>query len=443
MTENTSSIFINKYLFINNQESPESKKIYKNFKKNNLQNCLINKQYRNNFETKSIRILLDYLNEFKKSMKYNKNYPNYIGVVTDKVTINQNLCIIPQPPNESDILCLQSDISSYDFSDSENDKFWTRTKISDSMNFIINIKSLNIIINNLKESSNWDEFILKLNNLKIYSIIPNVMSSLNQYKLTLDDKNGSFYDNFAKQLSSIPTTNYRNLVNQFNSKYESLSIDKRAALYPNISLVCIPTDKDSFVDLMCSFLKLDYPKDRLELIVVDDLNLNKELSGIIPEDKRIKMLNLNKSDVPLGYKLNMAIKYASYDLIFNCFSSNLYFSKNFTELIRCFIISGKDILLSRDTGYIKTVENNKKGYVSKVCDLANMIYTKKIWKVLEYENEENDQLRLIYKFIITRSNCANFIPFLYFSLKKQDPVDFEVLQELPFDIDDLILRDSF
>ena len=48
-------------------------------------------------------------------------------------------------------------------------------------------------------------------------------------------------------------------------------------MLPSISIICIISDIPKFIHLLHTFLKLDYPIDKLELIVIDHLNIEKKI----------------------------------------------------------------------------------------------------------------------------------------------------------------------
>jgi hypothetical protein len=198
-------------------------------------------------------------------------------------------------------------------------------------------------------------------------------------------------------------------------------------LLPCVTLICILTDLNKFIHTLYTFLKLNYPKDKLELIIVDDLNLEKKLKQILPNDARFRYINVNKKPkhdnkgkdtndsikFPLGYKLNIGVKYAKHNLIGHFFDTNLYIPENFKNIVKSFVISGKDALLSNESGYY--IESSKESHVSMASDLANMLYIKDFWNFYKFENQESDKYVILHKFITFRTDVILYIPFLYYS----------------------------
>ena len=194
-------------------------------------------------------------------------------------------------------------------------------------------------------------------------------------------------------------------------------------------------------------MKIDYPRDKLQLLVVDDQDADKRLKGILPNDSRIKILNITQKDkeqvlktFPTGYKLNIANKYASHDLIFHFFDTNVYAVDNFKSLIKGYIVSKKYALTSVDTGFL-----NEKSLVAKIPDLANLLYHKQFWKACSFDEKEDDSIVLMKKFFAGRYACFGFVPFIQCSFKMGAPYSSKH-KELPFSLKHLVpksTRESF
>ena len=342
------------------------------------------------------------------------------GIIFDTNIIIHDITCIPNTPSNYDILCLESDIISYK-SSSDSLLYWSKVNIKRCGNFIINGYSIEKVLNIIKVSKNMNDFFDKLNNLNIFSITQNHFSEhvdnhvhdplIINKKLTQDEiitydskLANEFYEN----------TNKLNLI-------ATHSLEKRVIkeeLLPKISLICPFSDKNKMFHALLSFLKLDYPRELLELVIVDDTNSEKELN--LPQDKRIKLLNINNTKapgepLPLGYKLNVGVKYASHDLILHWFDTNNY-CINLRQLISHLIISNKSCVMSIDTCVY-----NKSGHLTvNVPDISNCLYTKKFWRLCSFEDVSHNftiPLDLVYKWIFYRHKEISFIPFIYMSFK--------------------------
>lgn len=253
-----------------------------------------------------------------------------------------------------------------------------------------------------------------------------------EYKTKQNALRQLYYD----KIQNIDTTPLAPL--NFNiSKFNSHNL-------PCVSLILPYTTQDNLYHAIITFLKLDYPSYKLELIIVDDTDSEKKYKHMVPNDSRIRIVNIKNKNNPddlllVGYKLNAGIKYASNDIIMHFFDTSNY-SLNLKETIIQFLISDKLCLMSNKSGIFPNNEEN-------IPDLANMIYFKYFWKANLWEDQESLEIALLYKFIIHRLNCIGFIPFIKmsFSLKPRYDLDYH-FQELPFKLDLIVhtkLRESF
>lgn len=446
---------VNKYVFLTTSDSKCYKKCKKKLIKNNSWKYFTYKEVINTDQY--IHCLLDYFKEIlRKGDKTIKN----IGVLLDNCTILADITNLVNIPENYDILCLNADVKQYDWKDKGNNIYWNKILINDTLNFVINYESIEKVINLLKKCTDWKDFINNVNeNLFIYTVSGGLLSeNNNQYiHFPLEKYNSKTTSENEKQLIlDTNETQYVNYLEKFPKtvidikKVDKLSINNE--LLPPISLICPFTDKDQFFNIVYTFLKLDYPSDKLELVVIDPSKSDKYLKRMLPEDSRIKILNIgNKNDetinVSLGYMLNLGVKYSKYDLICHFFDSNFYVWQSFSAMVKYYLFSDKDVMLSCDTGVYG--KNYSKMHIP---DIANMMYKKSFWKVLPFNSHESNKYRLIYKFIYNRFSCVAQLPFIlwsfYLNNKNSNNELFGNVKLLPlgFNLEKLIpitLRESF
>jgi len=74
-----------------------------------------------------------------------------------------------------------------------------------------------------------------------------------------------------------------------------------------------------------SFQNFVYPKEKLEWVIVDDSDNGEWLTDILPVDKRIKYVKINTtSKIPIGYKRNLCVKYATHDYLVHMDDDDYY-----------------------------------------------------------------------------------------------------------------------
>lgn len=360
--------------------------------------------------------LLDTL--YKSLLACKKKHVSEYGIILDTNVIVHDITYIPLPPKTYDILCLESELESYK-NVHEKSIYWTPTNIINTGNFIINGSSIDKILNIIKSSKNINHFYKNLNNINIFTIT--------QTHLSEKEKN-YIHDPLIinKKLTEQDIINYDSkLSKEFYNKFQNLNLtpDKlhykyiQNTLLPKISLICPFTNKNKLFHTLLTFLKLDYPQNLLELIIIDDTNSEKDLN--LPEDKRIKLININNTNdtdnLPLGYKINVGVKHSTHNIIMHFFDTNIY-TLNFKKLISHFILSNKSCMTSIDTG----IYNNNLNDIIKLPDLANCIYTKDFWKKLSFEEISHNFITnsdLTYKWLSYRHKEISFLPFIYISFK--------------------------
>lgn len=422
--ENTVS-FITNYLFIHKKKSENSKKLKRQFNKKYdfYKNNITINSYIHDFNNESLILLSNYL---KKNISKDDGF---YGVITDDNKILQDILIIPKLPDDWDILCLQSDIKEYDFSNSNNNIYWSFSKINDTKNFVINGKSINKILNIIKKCKTWEDFINETNtNAKIF---------------TINDRQLSKSTNIKSNTHNLNLLNENLLTNKFDEIFNNMTnLDKYKSL-PSISLISVVSDNHAFFHTIYTFLKLYYPKEKLQLIIVIDDNL-KFNEKLLPKDDRINIINVtNKNEknqlLPLGYKLNAGIKYAKYNLISHFFDTNNYKIKHLFNLVKCYMSSKTDCILSIDTGILSKKSNNS--FIKKIPDICNMFYRKEFWFACHFDNYIDDKVNLLNKFAYFRSNCLSYIPFMNWSFKIDEELnkhDNDNVTQLPFALTSIV-----
>jgi hypothetical protein len=394
--------------------------------------------------------LLDTLSKALVSSK--KHHANEYGVILDTNIIVHDITYVPIFPDKYDILCLESELDSYKKS-SDNSLYWSPTNILSSGNFIINGSSVDKVLDIIKSSKDITQFYKNLNKLNIYTVTQTHFSEAEKHYI---------HDPLVinKKLSENDILQYESkLAHEFYDKFVSLNllVDKLQTvnitdnLLPKVSLICPFTDKTKFFHTLLSFLKLDYPRHLLELVIIDDSNSEKELN--LPEDKRIRLINIdnkNNDVLPFGYKLNVGVKHSSNDLILHFFDTNNY-NLNLRKLVSHFILSKKECTMSFDNGlYNKTLGN---GRYAKLPDLANCLYTKDFWRKCSFEEISHNfviKSDLVYKWVSYRHKEISFLPFVYMSFKLIEDTNtnkvFIPMNECPLNLSTLVdkkIKESF
>jgi len=470
-----------KFLFISGNDLDNTKKIKKHLKRKNL--------------IKHFCIAKDSFVESLKSFLVEnlKRENDFVYVLTDsnRIVVRDFMNLPSVPNGEWDILYLECDVQSYDYKQSST--FWCKTTAFDSGHFVINTKSIRNILSILKESKTRNDFFKLVNHkmLNTFTITQLFYSqnkqnyirfpgerfdskhtTMSEKREILKDYSKSAFQHLGKL--KIKECNYADYIDVFQRQYARMSDEQRYVVLPHISFICVVTDIKRFGHILYSYFKLNYPRDKTELIVIDDVHRKDDprIASLLPNDQSIKYINIysnNKASeetsdaqhtqhtqhtkhaseetsdaqhtqhtkhaseetsdqkhaseekqdegikYPLGYKLNIALKYSSYSVVCHLFDTNNYFVDSLRNIVKCFVMSGKDLLLSGDSAEYNLATH--KSYLSDVPDIANMMYTKDFWKLYNFDQGSGDNNVLVHQWICFRSECVAKIPFMHWSFK--------------------------
>lgn len=442
-------LFISKYLFLYNSNSQNAKRLKRKFNKKKILPLFHTKEYKQ-FDEDAVKLLQDFL-KVSKSQGTNE----HIGFISDACVVQNNIVNIPPPPLSWDILCLQSQITQYNFKNKDNNIYWCESKVANTCNFIINNNFIENLLYMLKECTTWTKLMEQLNKrAQIFSVTQYTFSEHeSEYinvpfdriysKTTNQQERDILWDRVALDCEDV-------LRNDTSIKLNSASWHTNVTIsenvkqnLPKVSCVCVVSDANKTFQVLMTFLKLDYPSDKLELVLVDDIDAEKKLKNILPNDPRIKMVNLTKKDpktgelmrLPFGYKLNMGVKYASHNMIFHLFDTHVYVPSKFCNVIGTFLMSGRELCMSIDSGLYG--KNSDESFVNDVPDIGNAVYFKNFWKVRPFNEKQDISSILVYHFVKARTMCGMFLPFVTMSFKVLDQMSSEkkeTYKKLPFNL---------
>lgn len=438
------------YLLISREKSDNGKRLQKRFRRNKISKLFEYSYYKSDFKTESLRLISKFLSDIKtKQRSFSYKNPNYLGVLTDdNVVLIQDFLSIPEFPDKWDIVFLEYTLDKINYN--SGNIAWKRVEVFDSRHFLINPYSLDKVQSVIKSSKNWNEFIKNLSGLNVYGIQNMFFSEPLSRNIKITDKSltdkslteTTQFELIKNDSTNCEMLNYKELISKFDIIRDRYTPDKLYNIYPSISFICCITDTKLFLHTLYTFLSLDYPTDKIELIIVDDTDAEKRLKKYLPNDARLRFVNI-KPKTPnsdsytfsLGYKLNLATKYCKYDLLCHLFDTNVYFKNNFKNIIECYILSNKSVLTSIDSHSYNP--NSKNNFVKRIPDLGNMIYTKQFWSSFNFKDKITEKHLLAYEFTKFRKQLIGYIPGIEwsFNIVKDDYVN---LNKLPFDLIDLL-----
>lgn len=367
--------------------------------------CLTDKQSRNYkrikrkcikkytyVKMKHAKSVEDYLHTLK-SMYVDKS-DFHMGIVCDNVYAYGDQYSLPELPDKWDVLFLNYQISEYNWG-GNNTPYWVESKVSGTFEFIVNNNIKKDFLKRIRSSDEknaidtWDKFINLLNSYgNTYTLTQYPLSEINSvmYKNIQSDRMFCF-DELECQLD------------RYNRLTSGMTNTERYLMLPSVSLLYPITDVSKIANMIYSFMSLEYPKDKLELVIIDTVGAEKYFKGVIPEDKRIKIVKMsNKSNgkMTIGYQLNIAVKYATKDLL-------------------CGFMDGVDDVCDLEYYPVDYVNILVKNFLMTRAEcivgdnIKTIVYSKRFWKVMSFVEDTNDISELLYNFTYMRKNVVKHV----------------------------------
>lgn len=190
---------------------------------------------------------------------------------------------------------------------------------------------------------------------------------------------------------------------------------------PTVSILTPTYNRKVFTDLMLrNWNSIDYPRDKLEWIIVDDSDNGKELDENLFKGKNIRYIRF-KQKLPLGKKRNFVASLAKNEILVHMDDDDFYPSESVIARV-------KTIILSKDkqcVGCTKTLcydlinDQTFEAYDPSDTDPnlpctiseSSLAYTKNFWKYQQYNN--SDKFAECIEFIMDRHHQIITIPYIF------------------------------
>lgn len=186
--------------------------------------------------------------------------------------------------------------------------------------------------------------------------------------------------------------------------------------FPKVSILTPTGNRHHFVRLMLrNWNAIDYPKDKLEWVIVDDGDTPMFPSK--PTDPRIKYVYLNKK-LPLGKKRNFTACLATGEYLVHMDDDDFYPAESVVARIKVLLVSNKDCIgcnktLCYDLLRDQTFEAFDAGPNGLPCTISEstLAYSKKFFKEKQFRDEDT-QAECI-EFLKDRYDRAITIPYIF------------------------------
>ena len=408
-------------------EKENRTKLKRNARKKNWLNLLNFVAETSNMKKSQNRIANSHLKAITEAKDKKEQH---ILIISDNSKFLVHPFSIPDPPKDYGVCYLIGDTLKQEkfTKETKKDKYWNIGEFTGTEAYIVSNKIFDKLIEEAKKSmkdtilwSNWLTEFCRENEIKTYLQKEYIITTNNIEKTP----HKLHQINMIKEEGEDDTVEY------------SLELDKMESYddLPKISLITPIQNPKFFFMLLMNFYKLDYPKDKLEWVIVDDTpehfdasqGGNTITSLIPPEEERIKYLRCNVKDkqrISLGKKLNLAINYASNDYFIHFFEKNYYPYESImvrTRALMSYEKKGVHCIGSTDIGVYNYKDNVS--FINETKDIhdhktilyePSMAYTRSFWEFMPFnEFLLNDNHRNIVSIPFTtgRYNLLLDIPY--------------------------------
>ena len=362
-----------------------------------------------------------------------RKYPDSdLLIVKDTQFFIDSPFCLPKPLPDYSILYLNGDITELGENVSiELDRYYQSALVENSGCYIVAHDYVKEFYENYKNKANGKECVKE--DIKKSFFLKSTYVVDNEKAVGLED---------IKTPEFLDYINSDSLIVSPNKKPETINLklneDTPDSELPNVTLITpisstSPEDKSLFFMTVIQFYKLDYPKDKLDWIIVDDTPEESpvQITDFLPKDKpdqRIKCIKCSPTkdstyiSVSLGKKLNVACNYASSDYFIHFFEKTFYPPNTIFHRLN-YLMSGEYNCVGTTNMGIYNIPNgvsvSKREFDKKnhpvILYEPSMAYTKQFWKLgpfHEYLQNDNHQNIVCILFIFKRYNLVLDIPFM-------------------------------
>lgn len=228
---------------------------------------------------------------------------------------------------------------------------------------------------------------------------------INNFKINLDilSKYSKNVDNGKLTVSSflVPHMDNEGKISLPKLSYEDL---------PYVSIVTITKNRRSIFELpIRNFYEFEYPKDKLEWVIIDDGDDN--LKSVLPVDKRIKYVRY--TDISsLCQKRDIGVQQSSYDIIAFMDDDDYYFPCSIYSRVALMMHYRRDCIGCTTLGIYDIVDDSSFLNVSSTISEASLAFSKSFWKKRQFGTKDHNYGEA-YVFINGREKEVINMPYFF------------------------------
>jgi hypothetical protein len=325
---------------------------------------------------------------------------------------------LPSPPPDWDMLyfggTVRNNLGAFN-------KDWTRVRTWTTHAYMINMKNKELV-KDILEARNYEMeidnyYIEKIHNkYKCYMITPMMIVQKEGYSDI--EKSNVNYDFMEKSLFGFMKPQHEIDDNgNYILKLSEISDEN----LPKISIITPTYNRRNIFPLpIKNFLETNYPKDKMEWIIVEDNDKNvsnvKDLISSLSNIYNIKYISVERDNYPItiAEKRNIGVENASGEIILHMDDDDYYFPEHAIARVKLLLkYTDKEIIGSSKLGAYNIITENSSFISDGELSLseASMGYWKKTWEKQKFDN--NQKLGEFRSFIQNRFDKIIDIPYTF------------------------------
>ncbi len=334
----------------------------------------------------------------------------YVMILEDDLQFSQNLHNIVLPNEEWSMLYLGGTLTS---NIGESDAPWVRIKDCwTTCGYIVHASLYDKIIADLQTyEDEVDRYYVEniQHDYPCYLINPILVKQRNDYS-DIEQRNVNY------DVDTVLRNPYQEARHEIKNKQYILKTDNIPdEALPNVSIITPTRDrKELFLLALNNFYNTDYPAQKLEWIIVDDANKENRIQPLLPDDDRIKYIELDvEQPLPVSQKRNIAIQNASNDILLHMDDDDFYYPQHVLSRVKALLSNKVKCIGSTELGCYNVLNKTsfKVGDIHSVLAEATMCYYKSFWK--ERQFFERVKAGEAIHFLKSREREVAQIPFTY------------------------------
>ena len=335
---------------------------------------------------------------------------SYVMILEDDLQFSQNLYKLPEFPEDWNMLYLGGTLTS---NIGESNDPWVKIKDCwTTCGYILHSSLYDKVIQDLQTyQDEVDRYYVEeiQHQYPCYLVNPIVVKQRNDYS-DIEQRNVNY------DVDTVLRNPYQEARHEIKDKQYILKTDDiPEENLPSVSIITPTRDrKELFLLALNNFYNTEYPSGKLEWIIVDDAKEENRVKTILPEDTRIKYLELDvEVPLPVSQKRNIAVQNASNDIILHMDDDDFYYPQHVLSRVKSLLSNNIQCVGSTQLGCYNVLNKKsfKVGDIHSVLAEATMCYYKSFWK--ERSFFERVQAGEAIHFLKSREKQVAQIPFTY------------------------------